>query len=137
MPSIKNPLLKVDKPKSTQEEEKIEAFNLEEQKAFLNALNNTNEIIRDIFTIALHSGMRMGEILALKKDDVDFKENVINIKRSLTRDLNDKTKLGNKTKTYTSTRTIPITPLFEKELKHAIKNMHLNINNLLPFHHSL
>ena len=92
-----------------------------------------NEEYRDIFIIALYTGMRMGEILALKKDDVNFKEKTINIRRTLTKGENDKTVLGkeNAGKTYSSIRTIPITPLFEKELKPAINNMHLNINNLI------
>ena len=127
---IKNPMIKVEKPKSDKEDEKIEAFTTEEQQAFINMLT-PNEPYRDIFIIALYTGMRMGEILALKKEDIDFKNKTINIKRSLTKDKNGKTILGNKTKTYNSIRTIPITPLFENELKHAIRTSTLNINNLI------
>lgn len=129
---IKNPMNNVVKPKSDKPTKKIEAFTIEEQKNFLSVLS-FDEKYRDIFVIALYSGMRMGEILALKKSDIDFKENVINIKRTLTKGENDKTILGeeNKGKTYSSVRTIPITPLFEKELRHAIANMTLNIDNLI------
>lgn len=38
---------------------------------------NTN-----IFYIAIYTGMRIGEILALKKDDIDFNNNLINIKKN-------------------------------------------------------
>ena len=127
---LKNPLLNVEKPKSIKEDKKIEAFTIEEQQAFLNVLT-PNERYRDIFIIALYTGMRMGEILALKKDDIDFKENVIHIRRSLTKNKNGKPILGNTTKTYNSIRDIPINSLFEKELKHALNNMTLNINNLV------
>ena len=127
---LQNPLLKVEKPKSEKEDKKIESFSLDEQKAFLQVLTS-KEKYRDIFIIALYSGMRMGEILALKKDDIDFKEGVINIKRSLTKNTKGKTKLGEKTKTYASTRTIPITPLFESELRHAIETRNLNIYDLI------
>ncbi len=127
---LKNPMLNVEKPKSNKSDEKVEAFSIDEQKAFLQQLT-PNEEYRDIFIIALYTGMRMGEILALKVEDIDLQNKEINIKRSLTKNKNDKTILGDTTKTYNSTRTIPITPLYENELKHAIKNRHLNINNLL------
>ena len=127
---IKNPLLNVEKPKSEKEDKKVEALSIDEQQAFVNILTDDEEY-RDIFIIALYTGMRMGEILSLKKDDVDFKEKVIHIRRTLTKTKKGKPLLGDTTKTYNSIRDIPITPLFEKELKHAIKNMHLNINNLI------
>ena len=73
----------------------------------------------------------MGEILALKKEDIDFKTKTIHIQRSLTINTSGKSILGNKTKTYNSIRDIPITPLFESNLKHAILNMHLNIYDLI------
>ena len=118
------------KPMSKKVSRKIEALSLEEQKAFL-AVLTPDEIYRDIFIIALYTGMRMGEILALKKDDIDFNKKEIHINRSLTKNTKNKTILGETTKTYNSTRTIPITSLIENELKHAIANMHLNINNLI------
>ena len=127
---LKNPLLNVEKPKSEKKDKKIEAFSIEEQQAFLNQLTS-NEKYRDIFIIALYTGMRMGEILALKTQDIDFTNKEIHIKRSLTKDRNDKTILGDTTKTYNSIRTIPITPLFERELKHAVQNRHLNIYDLI------
>lgn len=127
---IKNPMVRVEKTISDKENKKIEAFDINEQKAFLNALKDEG-IYCNIFTIAIFTGMRIGEILALKKDDIDFNAKMINIQRTLTKNKNDKTTLGTKTKTYNSTRSIPITPLIESELKDAIKNMSLNINKLL------
>lgn len=127
---LKNPMLNVEKPKSIKMDKKIEAFSIEEQQAFLKQLT-PNEKYRDIFIIALYTGMRMGEILALKTEDIDFKNKEIHIRRSLTKDRNDRTILGDTTKTYNSIRTIPITPLFENELKHAIQNRFLNIYDLI------
>lgn len=127
---LKNPMLKVEKPKSDKITKKIEAFTIDEQKSFLSVLTS-KEIYRDIFIVALYSGMRMGEILALKKEDVDFKNKEIHIKRTLTKNITGKTKIGEITKTYNSDRTIPITSLFEGELRHAINNRTLNIFDLI------
>ena len=66
---IKNPLNNVLKPKSEKSDKKIEAFSIDEQKAFILALNN--EQYKNIFLIALHSGMRIGEILALTPNDIE------------------------------------------------------------------
>lgn len=60
---IKNPMLKVEKIHSTQERKEIMAFTKEEQRKFVKALENEG-IYKNIFTIALFSGMRMGEILS-------------------------------------------------------------------------
>jgi len=127
---LKNPMVNVEKPKSEQIDEKVEALSIDEQKAFLKILEKETRY-KDIFTIALYTGMRMGEILALKKEDIDFKNKVIHIKRTLTKTLNGQAKLGDTTKTYNSVRDIPITNLIESCLKHAISNMFFNINNLI------
>lgn len=129
---LKNPMLLVEKIKSDKVDKKVEAFTIDEQKIFLKKLT-PNERYRDIFIIALYTGMRIGEILALKREDINWKEKTITINRSLSKDKNGKTILNDdgEAKTYSSLRTIPITPLFENELKHAIKNMNLNIYNLI------
>lgn len=131
---LKNPMLNVEKPLSGKLTKKVEAFSIDEQKNFLTVLNSSDEKYRDIFIIALYTGMRIGEILALKKADIDWKQRIITVKRTLTKNKNDKVILGKEgfTKTENSyNRIIPINPLFENELKHAIDNMTLNINNLI------
>ena len=106
-------------PKSNKNTKKIEALTVEEQQAFVKELKSNEDEYTDIFYIALFTGMRIGEILALKKDDVDFNNNLINVKRTLTKDKNDKVILGESTKTYAGTRTIPITSLFMDNLKNS------------------
>ena len=113
---IKNPMMKVDKVKSKKTDNKIESLTIEEQKKLLEQLKK-EKALKPIFTIALYTGMRMGEILALEVNDIDFKNKEIHIQRTLTKNKNDKTILGTTTKTYAGNRIIPITSLFEKELK--------------------
>ena len=73
--------------------------------------------------------MRCGEVLALKRNDIDFKNNIIHVKRSLTRDLKDKVKLGDSTKTYNGIRDIPLSKFLKDKLKH---NMNINFLFTLP-----
>lgn len=66
------------------------------------------------FIIALHTGMRIGEVLALKWDDIDFEHKIIHVQRTLTL-VDGKYELGN-TKTEASNRSIPMTDELIKEL---------------------
>lgn len=125
----KNPLLNVLKPKSTKQDKKIDALTIEEQKAFIEALKD--EPYKNIFLIAIHSGMRIGEILALTSADIDFDNKLIHITNTLTKDKNGKVKIGETTKTYESTRDIPITSILEPILKDCITNYVPNHNDLL------
>ena len=128
----KNPLQNVLKPKSNKLDKKIEAFTIEEQKSFLKYVEN--EKYKDIYIIALYTGMRIGEILALMPEDVDFKNNVIHITKTLTKDKNGKAILGKTTKTYNSCRDIPITNLFKASLECSLNNFMPNENNLIFVH---
>lgn len=128
----KNPLNRVLKPKSTKQDKKIEAFTVEEQKQFLEAVRG--EQYENIFLIALYTGMRIGELLALTPDDIDLDNNIININKTLTKDKKGKVILGKTTKTYNSCREIPITLLFKSNLANAIDNMMYNQDNLIFTH---
>ena len=50
------------KPKSIKQDKKIEALTIEEQKAFINELNSKDYLYKDIFKLAIYTGMRIGEI---------------------------------------------------------------------------
>lgn len=95
------------KPKSDKETKKIEALTIEEQNAFLDELSKSDDKYKDILYIAIYTGMRIGEVLALKGEDIDIENKRINIERTLTKDNNDKIIVGKTTKTYVGTRQIP------------------------------
>lgn len=125
----KNPLDLTIKPKSDKADKKIEAFTIDDQKTFL--VEVKNDIYKNVFIIALFTGMRIGEILALTLEDIDFKNNVIHINKTLTKDSSGNVILGTTTKTYNSYRDIPITPLFQNALESALSNFRKNPYNLL------
>ncbi|WP_265460458.1 tyrosine-type recombinase/integrase [Enterococcus sp. HY326] len=73
--------------------------------------------------IALHTGMRIGEIAALEWCDIDFEKNIIQVSKTCQRILNQK-KTPAKTyihidgaKTKNSIRVIPMTPFLREKLK--------------------
>ncbi|MBQ9298111.1 MAG: site-specific integrase [Clostridia bacterium] len=110
------------KPKSNNADKKVEAFTIEEQKKFLQQLKNKDYMYKDVFYILIETGMRVGEVLALKREDIDFKNNIIHVKRTLTRDRKDFVKLGDRTKTYAGIRDIPMSAV--------VKNILKNNNNI-------
>jgi integrase len=128
----KNPLDNVVKPRSLKKNKEVDALTVSEQKAFVVELEN--DFYKNIFLIALHTGMRIGEILALQPGDIDFENKLINIDKTLTKDLNGKVIVGETTKTYESTRKIPITIILEPILMDSIESYTPNKNNLLFCH---
>ena len=86
----------------------------------------------------LYTGMRIGEVLALSKDCIDFKNNTLTVYRTLTKDSNDKAILGKLIKTYNKKtgidngkRTFPITNKVKNILVSRSNANITNINNLI------
>lgn len=131
---IKNLLINVILPKSDKKAKSVESLTIDEQKKFIEELKDEEVKYKNIFLIALHTGMRIGEILALTPEDINFKNKLIDINNTLTKDINGHTIVGKTTKTYESTRQIPITPILEPILKNSLANYMPNNNNLLFCH---
>ena len=122
----------LQRPKSKKKDKKITALSVIEQGELLQALNEyDNKTYANIILLALYSGMRSGEILSLKATDIDYKNNVIHIQRSTTRNVKGKVIIGENTKTVNSLRDIVITPIIDKILKDSFKQFRFNENNLL------
>lgn len=67
---------------------------------------------RGLFRVALHTGMRAGELFALRREDVDFERGLIRVRRSHGR---------NETKTGRN-RLVPIVDAIREDLRHAIEH---------------
>lgn len=106
-----NPMEDIIKPKSNKSNKKISAFTVEEQKHFINILNNEeiNNRYRYQFLIMLCTGMRMGEINALTLNDINFNFKTITINKTISKDKNDKPILGEETKTDAGMRILSMT----------------------------
>jgi integrase len=93
----KNPLALVKSVKV--QKVKIKPFSLKEIKLILKNSTGQN---RNFFALAFMSGMRSGEMIGLKWEDIDFNKKEISIKRSR------KMGVDGKTKTASSNRVIDI-----------------------------
>lgn len=126
-----NPMYEVIKPKSNKETKIVEALDINTQKLFTKYLNNVDinvQPYKNIFLIQMYMGLRIGEVLALGKENIDLENKLLYVKRTLTNDKEFAIILGNKAKTYAGNRTLPIpqflTPIFEEQLKYANENLH-------------
>ena len=104
----KNIMLNIRCPKSKKAKEKVRALTLSEQKNLFEVLKNPQIPYREQMLLMLYTGMRMGEINALDLNDVDLNFKVISVRRSLTKNDEDKTVIGKTTKTYAGQRKIPL-----------------------------
>lgn len=108
---MQNPMTNVIKPKSNKEDKIVRALTVEEQQEFTNWLVNkpVNEYkYRNVFLIQMYMGLRVGETLALSTHDIDLQNKKINIHRTLSTDEKGNVIMGNKTKTYSGKRLLPI-----------------------------
>ncbi|MCM3110635.1 tyrosine-type recombinase/integrase [Lederbergia lenta] len=79
-----NPLADVERPRPRRTENKT--WSVEEMDLFLNITKVTDLRLFTIVSVALKTGVRRGEVLALKWSDVDFEKQEISIDRSLVYD---------------------------------------------------
>ena len=125
----KTPMRNVIKPVSEKTDKKVEAFSVDEQKVLIQKFKDSK--YGDMFSIAMFTGMRIGEILALQPSDIDLTNNIIHITKTVSKDKNSKPVIGTTPKTSTSYRDIPVTSLYKNNVINALKNMISNPNNLV------
>lgn len=76
-------------------------------------------------------GLRIGEALALKKTDINLHKNIVSVRRTLTVDKDKNLIVGNKTKTYSGKRDIPISEFIRDSVIEQMKEADNNKDNLL------
>ncbi len=106
-----NPCDKVILPKSTKQKKAGIALTKDQQETFLKY--SEDSYLNDYFRLCLQTGMRGGELSGLKFSDIDFKNNLIHVNRTLLQTGDTDTP-----KTKTSLRTIPATDAAMEILRH-------------------
>lgn len=94
------------------------ALTAEETDKFMNAARNT--WYYNHYKMLINSGMRIGELAALKYSDIDFTNKIIHIERTTTRTEAGARVVGDTTKTKRSTRMIELTPVLEQAINDQI-----------------
>ncbi len=106
-----NPMLGVKPLKDTKEVKAVNtkhrALTEEEQRAFMNQLKEDHAFYYELIAFMLSTGVRYGEAVALSWGDVDYKNNVIHINKTVTKTIDGKQAVGTP-KTKTSIRDIPM-----------------------------
>lgn len=101
----KNPLSLIKRPKV--EKSKIHPFSLEEIKKIIAGADGW---FKNYLTLAFFSGSRIGEMLALQWEDIDFENNTIRINKSI------RCGVVSKPKTKASIRVIDMLPIVKDAL---------------------
>ncbi len=134
----KNPMYfsYIKKPKSYKPDKKVEALTIEDQNKLIEQLSKPrfqHEYIdyNSMLIIEMILGCRMGEIAALKKDDIDLENHFIIIKSTITQDIAYHPELGDSTKTPSGYRKIPFDDSYTYLFETALKNYRPNPEELL------
>ena len=123
-------------PKSAIPDKRITALTIEEQKTLVETLaehkrqGKRNEYSKQIL-IELYTGMRMGEINALRPEDIDFKKGMIHIRDTISMGINQRMYRRGHTKTDAGMRDIPMNNLVRPILEQAISEMKRNRDGLM------
>ena len=127
---------RIRRPRSNKKDKKVSALTQDEQRRLIETMENTeppygsNDYRLQLF-IELYSGMRMGEINALKPEDIDLENRVIHVHSTIAIGVDEKPYVKVGTKTQTSTRDVPISSTLEPYLIEALKKQRPNKYDLL------
>lgn len=108
---MRNPLIDVPRPKSNKDDKIVRALEIEEQQKLTDYLVSQELSkcqYRNAFLIQMYMGLRIGETLALRNNDIDLKHKILRVNKTLTSDEKEKIIIGDTTKTYAGVRDLPI-----------------------------
>lgn len=128
-------------PKSQKKEKAVRGMTEEEQKRFVEALEahkvpygrNTYKIQ---LLLELYTGMRMGEINALRPECINFKKGYIHVDATIARGINSRSYFKRHPKTDSSIRDVPISEKAEMLLIQALDEMIDNPLGLIFYDHN-
>ena len=128
---LANPMADIIKPKSKIVNKPLKALTIEEQEymaKYLMSLSLKKCRYKNVFLIQMFTGMRIGEVLALKVTDIDLAHNIINVEHTISVDAEEKTIMKDTPKSFNGMREIPLTiylkPYIIEQMKIAKINNH-------------
>lgn len=120
----KNPMEFMRCPKTSKEKIKVRALTVEEEKRLIDVLVNKDIPYSQQMLLSMLTGMRMGEVNALHKEDINLQFGFITVNRTISRDRKGRAFLEKTTKTEAGTRTI----YFGSDVKQLLKECLLCAN---------
>ncbi len=128
-----NPMesLSFKKPKSQKRRKKVRGFTEEEQKRFVQALEDHKvpygrNTYKKQLLIEIYGGLRMGEINALKPEDIDFDKKLIHINATVTKGMDERVFIKEGAKTAEGERYVPINSKLAAVLRETLDEMRTN-----------
>ena len=100
-PFAKSRIAEIFNLNPNKEDKKVDAFSRKEEYILTEYIKTHESKYNLILLVALYTGMRIGEILALRPGDIHISGNIgsIEVKRTLTKDIHNKVVIGEITKT--------------------------------------
>ncbi len=123
----------VEKPKSHKEDKDVVAFTIKEEYMLIQYIESHYSQYNNMLLLALYTGMRIGEVLALTTEDFNFDEDygTIRVNKTITKNKTGKRVVGNVTKTKNGKRNLHLDKKSKEIVEKAIKEMTPNKRNLL------
>ena len=123
----------VEKPKSHKEDKDVVAFTIKEEYMLIQYIESHYSQYNNMLLLALYTGMRIGEVLALTTEDFNFDEDygTIRVNKTITKNKTGKRVVGNVTKTKNGKRNLHLDKKSKEVVEKAIKEMTPNKRNLL------
>lgn len=124
-------MINISKPKTTKNIRKIRSLNDEEQ-LYLNKFLIMSDIMdfpyKNVYLLILHMGLRVGEVLGLKLNDINLINNTITINKIVVNDKNNQPIL---IENYENSRTVNINKKILISLKKQLNIAKTNPENFL------
>ena len=123
----------IEKPKSHKEDKDVVAFTIKEEYILIQYMNTYYTQYNTMLLLALYTGMRIGEVLALTIEDFNFDEDygTISVNKTITKNKSGKRIVGNVTKTKNGKRNLHLDKNSKEIAERAINEMILNKKNML------
>ena len=123
----------ISKPKSEKQDKDVVAFTIKEEYILIQYMKEHYSVYNNMLMLALYTGMRIGEVLALTPDDFNFDEEdgSINVNKTLTKNKSGKIIVGVVTKTKNGKRILHLDKNSKEVALNAIKEMYPNKRKLI------
>lgn len=122
----------IEKPKSFKEDKDVVAFTLKEEYTLIQYMKSHYTPYNNMLLLALYTGMRIGEVLALTTEDFNFDEEhgTVRVNKTITQNKNGKRIVGLTTKTKNSRRNLHLDNRSNEIALKSISEMKPNKKNM-------